>query len=227
MKLGRGGAGWGAVYVAAWGAVYVAATVLAFPHQLRDAVLDLGLWLAWLPPLALLLACSGDQPTDDSGDAVAATELHGSSWTLVRGDGPAGAVEPPDGWPVTLSFEADTFGGTASCNGYGGDYTLGDDGSITFTEMASTSMACEPAETMRAEAAFITALGNVDTYRLEGDTLTLTGEGTELVFARQAPVPTSWAVGQLSHQLSHRPAGGTAVAVGHPDPGRGGHLGCR
>jgi apolipoprotein N-acyltransferase len=45
-----------------WGLVYVVATVLAFPHQLGDAVLDLGLWLAWLPPLALLLAVRGRTP---------------------------------------------------------------------------------------------------------------------------------------------------------------------
>jgi len=43
----------------AWGAgaLYVAATVLAFP--VGDGLVDLGLWIAWLPPLALLLAVQG------------------------------------------------------------------------------------------------------------------------------------------------------------------------
>jgi apolipoprotein N-acyltransferase len=42
-----------------WGAIYVAATVLAFPHPVGTAVVDLGLWLAWLPPLALFMAVRG------------------------------------------------------------------------------------------------------------------------------------------------------------------------
>ena len=40
-------------------ALYVATTALAFPHRLGERVLDLGLWLAWLPPGALLLAVRG------------------------------------------------------------------------------------------------------------------------------------------------------------------------
>jgi hypothetical protein len=39
--------------------LYVAASVLAFPQQLGERVLDLGLFLAWLPPVALLLAVRG------------------------------------------------------------------------------------------------------------------------------------------------------------------------
>jgi len=41
------------------GTLYVVATGLAFPHRLGERVLDLGLWLAWLPPAALLLAVHG------------------------------------------------------------------------------------------------------------------------------------------------------------------------
>jgi apolipoprotein N-acyltransferase len=39
--------------------LYLVATVLAFPHRLGERVLDLGLFLAWLPPVALLLALRG------------------------------------------------------------------------------------------------------------------------------------------------------------------------
>jgi apolipoprotein N-acyltransferase len=42
-----------------WGAIYVAATVLAFPHQVGESVFDLGLWLAWVPPVALFMAVRG------------------------------------------------------------------------------------------------------------------------------------------------------------------------
>jgi apolipoprotein N-acyltransferase len=40
-------------------ALYVLATFLAFPHRLGERVVDLGLFLAWLPPFALLLAVRG------------------------------------------------------------------------------------------------------------------------------------------------------------------------
>ncbi len=40
-------------------ALYLGVTVLAFPHRLGERVLDLGLLLAWLSPVALLLAVRG------------------------------------------------------------------------------------------------------------------------------------------------------------------------
>lgn len=167
----------------------------------RPAILVGGLAVALLAVVGVFaLINNDDNPetvvTDGDQEEPVAHELEGTAWTLVIGEGPGGVVDPPDGWPVTISFERDTFGGTASCNGYGGSFTLGDGGSITFAEVGSTAMGCEPAP-METESAFLTALGGVAFYEVLGNNLLLFGDSTELTFERQAPVPTAELVGQL------------------------------
>ncbi len=106
-----------------WGAVYVAATVLAFPHPLGDSVLDLGLVLAWLPPLALLLAVRGRSPGAAARWGFGLGVLaHAGVWhwiyvvTVHYGHAPAwvGVVAPPllATWPglFTAAFAAASVG---------------------------------------------------------------------------------------------------------------------
>jgi len=128
--------------------------------------------------LALLsTACLGSDFTDS---------LSGT-WQLTSGT--VNGVEIPlvETHPITITFDGDMVGGTASCNGYGGTYELSA-ASITFSDMAITEMACMPQETMEAEALYTTGLAVVDTVEVE-DGLTLSGPGVELVFESLPPVP--------------------------------------
>jgi heat shock protein HslJ len=108
------------------------------------------------------------------------------TWELERGTGPGGVVEVPDGWQVTLVFEADRLHGQA-CNNYGGGYEL-DGNRITFSPMYMTEMACEE-PMMSVESAYHAALAAVTEVERAGDSLVLRGEGTELTFVVLPPVP--------------------------------------
>jgi heat shock protein HslJ len=74
---------------------------------------------------------------------------------------------------VTATFGEDgTVSGSSGCNTFTGGYTA-QEGVIEIGPLASTQKACEPAEVMTQEAAFLTAMQNATTYSIDGDTLEL------------------------------------------------------
>lgn len=133
----------------------------------------------------ILAACtsSGSQQGDDlTGKVWALTELMGNP--------------PMAGTGISAQFTADgKVSGSAGCNRYSGTYTVSGN-NITFSSpMATTMMMCEqPA--MDQESAYLKALGEVKTFAVNGDQLTLTtGDGTKLaVFKAQSQdlEGTSW-----------------------------------
>jgi len=82
-----------------------------------------------------------------------------------------------------LTFKDDgTVTGSSGCNGLGGSYTVEDD-KITFSEITSTLMACDDAR-MAQEGAVHQVLTDTATFKIEGNTLTLTNNDVVLVLAR-------------------------------------------
>jgi len=82
-----------------------------------------------------------------------------------------------------LTFKDDgTVTGSSGCNGFGGSYTVEDD-KITFSEITSTLMACDDAR-MAQEGAVHQVLTDTATFKIEGNTLTLTNNDVVLVLAR-------------------------------------------
>ena len=129
----------------------------------------------------LLLAACGTTTTGRS--------IQGS-WQLESGSFDGAPITIVDSHPITITFDNEVLSGTAACNGYGGAYRHeGDD--LQITEFFITEMACAPEYVMRSEAEFTTALFNVETVSVEGDSLQLSGSRTELTFTRLAEVPTS------------------------------------
>lgn len=89
-------------------------------------------------------------------------------------------VQTINGQPVafrtpTLEFAADRISGTGGCNRFFGGYASNGD-QLTFSGVGSTEMACEQ-PVMAQESAFHAALGAVRSYRRDGETLVLEGEG--------------------------------------------------
>jgi len=176
--------------------------------------------------LALLLAgCArlgiGTGPADV--DVIGA-------WVLDHGSAPAGPIEVPDGWRVTLVFDADGVHGQA-CNYYGGQYDLSGS-SIVFSEMAMTEMACEE-PMMTVESAYHRALGAVDTVDRVADTLTLSGPDAELVFRLLPPVPdaglqgTHWILDTLIEGETASSVQGDGWLELRADGSLAGSTGCR
>ncbi len=132
-----------------------------------------------------------DQTAVDEGvpTDIDLTRLTTGTWNLRFGGGPAGDVQPLEGYPITITFDGDgSFGGTAACNGYGGTYTIEGSG-IEFGRTSQTEMGCEPEEVMTAESVFIAALLDVDGINLTGDELALSGPATELIFSPSPDAP--------------------------------------
>jgi heat shock protein HslJ len=103
------------------------------------------------------------------------------SWKLVE-YGPADATVPAvEDSDAGLTFNGDgTVSGSTGCNGAGSEYTVDGD-QIEFAPFVSTLMACED-PIMEQESTFHEVLNGTAAYVIDGDTLTLSKDGTVLVF---------------------------------------------
>jgi len=130
----------------------------------------------WLVLCSIILAaCS---PT-------ASNQLTGTSWLLVSLDGNAQVGEALGGQPVTLGFTSSTeAGGSAGCNSFGAKYEASSTGSISFSEVVSTLMACTQEGIGDIGTAYLDALNAAEHYEIAGTTLTIIGGGHSLVFER-------------------------------------------
>jgi heat shock protein HslJ len=153
------------------------------------------------PALALVLvlaACTAG--SSGSPGASGPIDLQGS-WVLTSGTGPAGPLVLVEGSRVTISFSGSQVSGQSACNQYGGTVAVAGN-AIHFSAMSTTEMACaEPI--MGLEAAYWEAFALVTRVVRQGDTLTLSGQGSRLDFeplpevADAALVGTSWTLDSL------------------------------
>lgn len=141
--------------------------------------------------VTVLAACSGtssdEEPMDEAEETAQAAEGGATldmtgDWTLASGGSTeAGEIAIVEGSPITMIVAEDgSVSGNASCNQYTTMATI-EGGDVSFSVVATTMMACEDA-VMAAEAAYLAALGSVNAGQLDGDTLTLSGNGAELVY---------------------------------------------
>lgn len=84
----------------------------------------------------------------------------------------------------TITFAADNrVSGKGGCNGYGGEYTLSENGDLTVDRVISTKMFCEGVN----ENEFMAALARAKTASIENGNLVLAEGNTRLlVFAPKA-----------------------------------------
>jgi heat shock protein HslJ len=103
-------------------------------------------------------------------------------WRLVTMEG--ALVEAPK--PVILRLAKEGgVSGTSFVNNYFGSFTAEADASISFSQVGSTMMAGSP-ELMQSEKTYFSLLGQVDRFKVAGDTLALhRGADTLLEFVRQ------------------------------------------
>lgn len=125
-----------------------------------------------------ILGCSAQNAEPSSATLIGA-------WKLAA-YGPADAPIPAvEGAGAGLTFNEDgTVTGSSGCNGLGGDYTVAGD-QITFGEFVSTLMACDD-PIMSQEGIVHQVITGTGSYKIEGDTLTLSNNGMVLVFRRGA-----------------------------------------
>ena len=102
--------------------------------------------------------------------------LTGRVWILTRLVNEGREQPLSQGHAATLRFQPGdhTISGSGGCNSFGGSYSIFGN-SLRFGEMRSTLIACLDTAAMDQESAYLQALGAVESYRLDGDTLTLEG----------------------------------------------------
>ena len=121
----------------------------------------------------------GVWPGETCGARMANAELENTYWKLTRlGDEPVIVGEQQREPHIVLHSQEQRVSGFGGCNRLMGGYTV-DGGSIEFSQMASTMMAC--AEGADIERAFTEALGRVHSWRLIGHHLDFFDEAGELV----------------------------------------------
>ncbi len=103
--------------------------------------------------------------------------LEGNTWTLTSFIAGEEVQSPIQNTTITAYFENGSINGNAGCNNYFGGYTI-DGNEINISKaLGSTMMYCEPEEVMQQEAQYLEMLGNVTTYTIEGNQLTLSTDG--------------------------------------------------
>ena len=134
--------------------------------------------------------------------------LDGTRWDVVELNGQA-VQTPAEG---TLDFAAGRVTGQAFCNGFGGSYRL-EGSALTFGELAQTLMAClEPADVMALESAYMAALTNVRSYRMDaGKLVLLDAAGTDLVVL--SPAGSATLEGTLWQLTGYRQGDGVSSLV--------------
>lgn len=141
--------------------------------------------------VTVLAACSGnssneEQPLDEAAETAQAAETGAAldmtgDWTLASGSTADGDIAIVEGSPITLIVAADgSVSGNSGCNQYTTAATI-EGSDVSFGPVASTMMACAD-DVMAAESAYLAALGAVNSGAKDADTLTLSGNGAELVY---------------------------------------------
>jgi len=136
--------------------------------------------------LLTLLACASN---DSAGDATTGGDLTGVTWVLDHASMMTLVDTVPTGARIDIRFDGAEVQGRAACNSYGGGYEAdASTGALSFSDLASTQMACDP-PLMDLESAYLGAIGDVTGYQVTGNQtgLVLTGGTAALTFTPEAP----------------------------------------
>ncbi|MDW8299934.1 MAG: META domain-containing protein [Anaerolineae bacterium] len=110
--------------------------------------------------------------------------LIGTQWKLLRYGAENAPTVPVGEQAITLNFGADSIGGSGGCNTYGGSYRA-DGTAISFSNIFSTLIACEPEEITKQEQAYFRALRKATQFRFADGLLIIRyGADETLVFTR-------------------------------------------
>ena len=137
---------------------------------------------------------------------------------------------------IQLNLSPEEFKGYAGCNHFGGEYEAASEGILELGQFAITVMDCQsPEGVMAQEQAFVHALSDAASYRLDGDRLEIhdAAEETILTFVRQElgsgdPAQLAGTAWRLVDLDSREPLTGSAVTLAfHQGQRASGFGGCR
>jgi heat shock protein HslJ len=134
----------------------------------------------------LLVGCGEGDGTDPRTVGRTVPALDGTSWiaTSVTENGQPRALVP--GSELRIDFTEGDISINAGCNGMGGSYTLSEEAELRAGTLSGTMMACDQPLMDQDRWLSDTVFGAPLVASVEGDTLTLSREGLELVLTDRA-----------------------------------------
>jgi len=131
--------------------------------------------------ITLLVICLGLSACSAKNAEPSASLI--GSWKLTSYGSAASPTPAVAGAGGELTFSNDgKVTGNSGCNGLGGNYKVDGD-KITFDQIISTLMACDDPR-MKQEGAVHQVLNDTASFKIEGNTLTLTNNDNALVLTR-------------------------------------------
>lgn len=146
--------------------------------------------LAGLIATTALMSAACGNGSSSASSAGGGGPLTGVTWVLDHASMMTLTADMPDDAVIDIAFDGSQASGRAACNQYGGGYEADSEaGTLTFSDLASTQMACD-GPLMALEAAYLAALGNVKTYEVAGDGkwLFMTAGNKALTYVAQQPM---------------------------------------
>ena len=110
--------------------------------------------------------------------------LEGTTWQLVQLEG-ANLSAQGEQFTLTLHAEEHRLSGMGACNHLMGEYTLGENRAITFSQIVSTRMACPEGDA--EERKFIATIESTTHYDMDGPMLMLLSNGELRAILRALP----------------------------------------
>lgn len=99
-------------------------------------------------------------------DPVSTVDLSGTQWNLISYGEPGSESEVLKETQITLQFDQEgQAGGSGGCNTFGAQYEISN-GSISFTVIMSTEMACLGEGVMDQETAYYQALNSTGAFKI-------------------------------------------------------------
>ena len=110
------------------------------------------------------------------------------TWNLVSYGDPASPLPVLETAPISITFAPDGVGGTAGCNQFGGASFQYDANTLTFSEIATTRIACAE-DIMAQETVFLAALGTATSFEVGNGQLQIFYDGGVLTFVSATTPP--------------------------------------
>lgn len=174
--------------------------------------------------LLALVAMAGVAACGDDGDgAPAVSSIPPTPWTLVAGIDVAGWEDVAP----SVTFEHGKAAGSTGCNRFTAPYSV-DGEKLDLGQVAVTQMACA-GSAGEVERAFLDALEQVRTWRIEGDELVLGSDDDKPLLRFRVPTPVgAWvATSILNGDAVTSPIAGTELTATFTSDGKlTGSAGC-
>jgi len=116
--------------------------------------------------------------------AVAASDLDNTSWRLVS-YGKPGELKPlVEGTNIPVDFSDGVISGSTGCNAFEGTYKVDGD-ALSINYEIGTGPRCDLSSIVEQEQMFLSLIVKAESYRIEGDTLTIDCGERVLVLKRR------------------------------------------